>query len=93
MDDSTSSDEFIENAELGHNNENGACNHEEEEKAAIGALEPSVGWIFPKAKVSYVHARHLFILQMFCSSFSVYNVEQLASWNPENEKQVSKSQR
>ena len=61
MDDSTSSDEFIENAELGHNNENGACNHEEEENAAIDVLEPSVGWIFPKAKVSYVHARDIFI--------------------------------
>ena len=53
MDDSTSSsDEFIENAELGHHNENDACNHEEAEKAAIDALEPCVGWIFPKAKVS-----------------------------------------
>ena len=52
MDDSTSSDEFIENAELGHNKENGTCNHEEEENAAIDLLEPSVGWIFPKAKVS-----------------------------------------
>ena len=51
---------------IGHNNENGACNHEEEENAAIDLLEPSVGWIFPKAKVSFVHASHLNVTNKCC---------------------------